>query len=657
MFKRNQGRVVVENLAPIVDGGRFPIVRQIGDSLTIEADLFADGHDQIIAELVVTDPFGKSHTRKFQSLAPGTDRFAAEIGILDSIGMWQWDIHAWIDTFQTWIDELDKKFEAGLGISLELAEGRILIQSAITQASSQGDTDSAQALSQFEMKLLDESIPLEKRVQTTKDAALKTYMHFHAPRGSVSCLDCQGRVRVDRKKAVFGAWYEIFPRSCAFAYGSHGTFQDLIRRLDEIAEMGFDVLYLPPIHPIGKTFRKGPNNSVVASQGDPGSPWAIGAEDGGHTSIHRDLGRLGDFQELRKVAAGHDMEIAMDIAFQCSPDHPWLREHPEWFSIRPDGSIRYAENPPKKYQDIHPLNFECEDWRALWNALRDVFLYWIGQGVKIFRVDNPHTKPFPFWEWVLEEISREHPDVIFLAEAFTRPKLMNRLAKTGFTQSYTYFTWRNDKQGLTEYFTELTQSSCNEYLRPNLFANTPDILHEFLQHGGPNAFRIRLILAATLGATYGIYGPPFEICENRPAKPGSEEYLNSEKYEIRTWDRDRPGNLKPLIRRINHIRKLNPALHSNTMLKFHDIDNSSIITYSKVTPDRLNRILMVINLDPYQTQIGVIEIPMSYFDLSPEREYFAHDLLTGDVYRWSGGRAYIELSPDRTAHVFRLEDS
>ncbi len=655
MSNPNSGRVIIENVTPDVDGGRFPIVRKLGDRIKIEADLFADGHDILAAELIVTNPSKVSRIHGFISLGPGLDRFVAELGVLNQIGMWQFKIHAWMDSFQTWIHEIEKKFEAGVSIKLELLEGQILIHDAKVSAHEAGDVAGSEVLGAYEIQLTDESSSLEKRLQLVKEKKLHEMMSRYGPRGQVSTLDSARLLRVDRERSVFGAWYEMFPRSSAFEYGRHGDFQDVIRRLPEIADMGFDVLYLPPIHPIGTQFRKGPNNSLVAGPDDPGSPWAIGSEAGGHTAIHAQLGTLDDFHQLVDACSKCDMEIALDIAFQCSPDHPWLKEHPEWFTIRPDGSIRYAENPPKKYQDIHPLNFECKDWQGLWNALRDIFIYWIKQGVKIFRVDNPHTKPFPFWEWCLEEIGRDHPDVIFLAEAFTRPKLMKRLAKAGFTQSYTYFTWRNDKLGLTEYFTELTQSSCNEYLRPNLFANTPDILHQFLQHGGPVAFRIRLILAATLGATYGIYGPPFELYENKPVKPNSEEYLNSEKYEIRTWDRNRPGNLKPLITRINHIRKLNTAMHSNELLKFHEVDNPSIIAYSKVTPHRSNRILTVVNLDPHQTQIGFVDVQMSHFDLSIDREYFAHDLITGDVYTWRGGKAYIELSPERTAHVFRIE--
>lgn len=649
------GRVIIENLSPEVDGGRFAVARCLGESLKVEVDLFADGHDRIAADLIVTDPAGTTFSQAFISNGPGHDRFHAEMGVLGSIGVWQLQVHAWMDHFNTWLNEIEKKFEAGVPIQLEMIEGRNLIRAAAENAAGNGDTDGAEVLARYEMQLGYENTAIERRVQLAREEELAFLMRSYAPRGAVSTLDSPRNVRVDAKKAVFGTWYELFPRSASFEHGTHGTFQDVIRRLDDIADMGFDVLYLPPIHPIGLQFRKGPNNSLGAGPNDPGCPWAIGSELGGHTAIHPELGTLDDFEELVDEAAKRRIEIAIDIAFQCSPDHPWLKEHPDWFTIRPDGSIRYAENPPKKYQDIHPLNFECYDWQNLWNALRDVFLYWVDKGVKIFRVDNPHTKPFPFWEWCLDEIRKTHPEVIFLSEAFTRPKLMKRLAKAGFTQSYTYFTWRNDKHGLIDYFTELTRSECREYLRPNLFVNTPDILHSFLQEGGPHAFRIRLVLAATLGATYGVYGPPFEICENKPAKPGSEEYVNSEKYEIKFWDRDRPGNIKPLIRRVNHIRKLNRALHNNETLKFHEIDNPNLIAYSKVTANRDNRILTIVNLNPYNTQVAGLTLEMNYFDISPDRDYFAHDLLTGDIYTWRGDRAYIELSPERTAHIFRLE--
>lgn len=655
MTTSHPGRVVIEKPSPEVDSGRFPAARCLGDPLVVAVDLYADGHDLLAAELLLTSPEGTTTRHALTSLGPGLDRYAASPCPLDSIGLWQWQVHAWIDRFQTWLHEIEKKFEASVPIHLELLEGRLLMESAATAAASAGANAASATLAAYALQCIDEAIPLEKRVQLAQEDALLKLMHQHAPRGSVSTLEQPRHVRVDTPKAVFSSWYEMFPRSASFEYGKHGTFQDVIRRLDEIADMGFDVLYLPPVHPIGHQFRKGPNNTLLAGPDDPGSPWAIGSALGGHTAILPELGTLDDFQALVEKAASLKMDVALDIAFQCSPDHPWVKDHPEWFTIRPDGSIRYAENPPKKYQDIHPLNFECDDWQNLWNALRDIFLYWAAQGVKIFRVDNPHTKPFAFWEWCLAQVREKHPECIFLSEAFTRPKLMKRLAKAGFTQSYTYFTWRNDKQGLTDYFTELTRTDCNEYLRPNLFANTPDILHAFLQEGGPVAFRIRLILAATLGASYGIYGPPFEICENKSLKPGSEEYLNSEKYEIRFWDRDRPGNLRPLLRRVNHIRHLNQALHSNESLEFHEIDNPNLIAYSKLTSDRRNRILTVVNLDPWHTQIGSLKIEMSYFDLSPSREYFAHDLLTGDIYTWRGDQAYIELTPERTAHIFRLE--
>ncbi len=649
------GRVIIENLEPDVDHGRFPVARCQGDKISWTVDLFADGHDHLAGEVVLTAPNGDVRHCPLTSLGHGLDRYRSEEATLDQIGTWTVDIHAWIEHFATWKDELVKKFEAEVPIGLELLEGSQLLHAAQKKAESHCDFETAGAIRSFAEKLKDERSPLGERVRAAEDPKLNELMNIFAPRHPLASLERPRTVRVDRERAVFGAWYELFPRSAAFEPGRHGTIRDVIRRLDDIREMGFDIVYLPPIHPIGIKFRKGPNNSLEAGPNDPGSPWAIGSELGGHTAIHKELGTLRDFQELVRESGARGMEIALDIAFQCAPDHPWVRDHPEWFRIRPDGSIRYAENPPKKYQDIHPLNFESPDWRNLWNALRDVFLYWVDQGVKVFRVDNPHTKPFPFWEWCLAEVRRKHPDVIFLSEAFTRPKLMKRLAKAGFTQSYTYFTWRNDKQGLTEYFTELTKSECREYLRPNLFANTPDILHAYLQEGGHAAFRVRAILAATLGATYGIYGPPFELCENVPVKPGSEEYLDSEKYEIRFWDRQRPGNLAGLIGRINRIRQSHPALHRNDTLMFHEVNAPELIAYSKITADRSDRILTVANLDPHHTRAGMVTIPLAHFALSAERDYAVHDLLTGDTYRWHGPTNYVELSPQRSAHVFRID--
>lgn len=654
MVNQRPGRVIIEKIQPNVDEGRFPLARVQGDILEFSVDLFADGHDFLAADLILTAPNGSERKSAFESLGPGLDRFAAKTSVLDQVGPWKVQVEAWIDEFATWVHEIEKKHEAGVNIDLETREGLILIHQAAENAASQSLTASEE-LKQIANAIIQDDIADQERVRLAQGENLARLMRLYAKRTSGQTLERPHGIRVDRERAVYGSWYELFPRSAGRNKGKHGTFQDVIAQLDDLATLGFHVIYLPPIHPIGLKFRKGPNNSLIAGPEDPGSPWAIGNETGGHKAIHQELGTLADFQQLVRESAARGMEIAIDIAFQCAPDHPWLKEHPEWFKTRPDGSIRYAENPPKKYQDIHPLNFECDDWQGLWNALRDIFLYWLGQGVRVFRVDNPHTKPFAFWEWCLEEVRKVDSGVIFLSEAFTRPKLKKRLAKAGFTQSYTYFTWRNTKSEITEYFTELTQSECREYLRPNLFANTPDILHAFLQDGGPVAFRIRLILAATLGATYGIYGPPFENCNGTPAKPGSEEYLDSEKYEIRHWDLHQPGNLRPLVRLINEIRTANVALQRNDSLKFHPIDNGNLIAYSKITEDRKNRILVIVNLNPYHTETGMLDLKNDYFDISPERDFFVRDLLSGDVYRWNGSRQYIEISPQRTAHLFVIE--
>jgi len=462
-------------------------------------------------------------------------------------------------------------------------------------------------------------------------------------------------VVVEREKARFSTWYELFPRSCSPQPGRHGTLRDCAAWLPYIASMGFDLIYLPPIHPIGRTFRKGKNNSVTAQPDDVGSPWAIGSMEGGHKSIHPELGTLEDFRQFVFKAAEYGLEVAIDIAFQCSPDHPYGREHPEWFRTRPDGTIQYAENPPKKYQDIYPLNFETSQWRELWEELKSVLEHWIHQGVRIFRVDNPHTKAFPFWEWVIRELKGQYPEVIFLAEAFTRPHVMYRLAKLGFSQSYTYFTWRNTKQELTDYFRELTGSDVREYLRPNLWPNTPDILPEFLQVGGRPAFMIRLVLAATLGASYGIYGPAFELCENTPREPGSEEYLNSEKYELKHRDLNSAWSLKDFIGRVNRIRSENPALQSNHSLRFHDTDNPALICYSKATDDLSNIIIVVVNLDAFHTQASWINLDLKTLGLAADHSFQAHDLLGEGRYLWQGARNYVELTPESLpAHILRV---
>jgi starch synthase (maltosyl-transferring) len=480
-------------------------------------------------------------------------------------------------------------------------------------------------------------------------------MARYSGRRFATTYDRSLRVVVDRERGRFSTWYELFPRSWSPEAGRHGTFRDVEAVLPRLASMGFDVLYLPPIHPIGRSFRKGRNNNVIAGPDAVGSPWAIGSEEGGHTAIHAELGTLDDFRRLVIRARELGIDLALDIAFQASPDHPYVTEHPEWFRGRPDGMIQYAENPPKKYQDIYPFDFESGNWRELWEELRDVVRFWVGQGIRIFRVDNPHTKPFRFWEWLIAEIKRDYPEAIFLAEAFTRPKVMYYLAKLGFSQSYTYFAWRNTRWELTEYFTELTQNEVREFFRPNLWTNTPDILTEYLQSGGRPAFVGRLILAATLGANYGMYGPAFELIEHQAVAPGSEEYLNSEKYEIRHWDHDRPESLRELIERVNAIRRDNRALQSDWSLRFHQVDNQQIIAYTKATDDLSNVILTVVNLDSYNTQSGWVELPLEALGIDPEQPYQVHDLLTGARYTWNGRWNYVELNPHAIpAHILQL---
>jgi starch synthase (maltosyl-transferring) len=463
-------------------------------------------------------------------------------------------------------------------------------------------------------------------------------------------------VVVDPEQARFSTWYEMFPRSCAGDTGRHGTFQDCEEWLPYVAEMGFDVLYFPPIHPIGHTNRKGKNNAVTAGPDDPGTPWAIGSEEGGHQTIHPQLGDLADFRRLMTKAREHGIEVAIDLAFQCSPDHPYVKEHPQWFHWRPDGTVQFAENPPKKYQDIYPLEFETDHWQTLWQELKSVVIFWIEQGVRIFRVDNPHTKPFAFWEWLISEVKTSHPEVLFLSEAFTRPKIMYQLAKLGFSQSYTYFTWRNVKWELTQYFTELTRTDLREFFRPNLWPNTPDILSDYLRDGGRPAFLTRLVLAATLGSSYGIYGPAFELCENHRKDTTSEEYLDSEKYELKHWDIANPNSLKGFIARVNQIRSENQALQSNVSLHFHEVDNDQLICYSKRTEDHSSVILVVVNLDYRYRQSGWVQLSADELGLGESEVYQVRDLLNDAVYRWQGTRNYVELDPRKTsAHIFRME--
>jgi starch synthase (maltosyl-transferring) len=644
-------RAVIEKVRPEIDGGQYPIKRTPGEKVEVTAYIFCDGHDVLGARLLY-----RAKSRSEWASAPMrelvNDQWAGEFRI-SAQETHVYTIQAWPDAFKSWVRDLKKRKDAGQDLSLEFLSGVGLIAAAASRAGKSEDGEKLRKTAE-RLRELHTTDP-KKAFGIAESEELASLMDRHPNIDAATLYERELIVEVDRERARFGAWYEMFPRSCTGDAARHGTFRSCIERLDYVAEMGFDVLYLPPIHPIGVVERKGRNNSLERSPDDVGSPWAIGSRLGGHTSIHPQLGTLEDLQELLAEAKKRGMEVALDLAFQCAPDHPYVREHPEWFRIRPDGSVQYAENPPKKYQDIYPLNFESEHAEALCEELKSVALFWARQGIRIFRVDNPHTKPFAFWEWLIGGVRGEHPEVIFLAEAFTRPKVMYRLAKAGFTQSYTYFAWRNTKWDLTEYFGELAETGVREFFRPNLWTNTPDILTEYLQFGGRPAFVIRLCLAATLGASYGIYGPAFELFENRPLHPGSEEYLDSEKYQIRAWDIGRADSLRELIAKINGIRKDNGALQSDGSLRFHSVDNEQILAYSKMSEDRSNVIVVVANLDPHHKQSGWIDLPLDYFQLDLHQEYQMHDLVTEDRYLWQGPRNYVELDPQRMpAHIFRL---
>jgi starch synthase (maltosyl-transferring) len=638
-------RAVIENVSPRVDGGRFPVKRCVDDVLAIEADVFIDGHD--VPRCVLRHRRrGEERWNETEMQALGNDRWRAQFRLPD-IGVYEYAIAAWADAFVTWRKDVERWTERA-DIELALRAGAALV----AQAAARAQGNDARLLGAWSENLA-AAVPPEERRALALDEALAALARRYPDRSLETVCEPLAVV-VDPPLARFSTWYEMFPRS-AGSRGRHGSFADCEARLAYVAQMGFDVLYLPPIHPIGTTKRKGRNNSVHCSPGDPGSPWAIGAGDGGHKAINSQLGTAEEFRALVKAARLRGIEIALDIAFQCSPDHPYVREHPEWFRHRPDGTVQFAENPPKKYEDIYPFNFETEDWRALWEEMKDVFLHWIGEGVRIFRVDNPHTKPFAMWEWLIADVKTLHPDVLFLSEAFTRPKIMHRLAKLGFSQSYTYFTWRNTKAELVEYFTELAHSPSREYFRPNVWPNTPDILHEYLQRGGRPAFAVRLILAATLAASYGIYGPAFELAEHTAREPGSEEYRDSEKYELRSWDIESARSLRPLIARMNAIRRANRALQQDARLAFYPTDNDQILCYAKSTEDRSNVILTVVNIDPRYPQSGWVNLDLHGLGLPHDQPYEVHDLLSDARFRWQGARNYVALAPgDMPAHVLRL---
>jgi starch synthase (maltosyl-transferring) len=637
-----RSRVVVEGVTPQIDGGRFAVKRVVGDRVRVEADVFGDGHDLVRAHLLYRR-VGQPEWRTAEMTALGNDHWTASF-VVEQPGFHEYTVAGEVDHFLTWRSELKKRADAGQDLDLPLKTGALLIEAAAKRATKE---EAAQLLA-FAEKVRGGS------TEAAFDETLLEIMNRNPETEMQTRYERTLRVWVDRERARFSSWYELFPRSWGKP-GQHGTLRDVAAELDYVEEMGFDVLYLPPIHPIGRSFRKGKNNTTEAKPGDVGSPWAIGAKEGGHLAILPELGTFADLEYLIEELSGRRMELALDIAFQCAPDHPWITEHPEWFKKRADGSIQYAENPPKKYQDIYPLDFESSDWQGLWDALKEVFMFWAEKNVRIFRVDNPHTKAFPFWEWVIAEVQTVYPDAIFLAEAFTRPRVMERLAKLGFTQSYTYFTWRNTKVELMQYMTELTKTEVSEYMRPNFWPNTPDILPFGLQTGGPHAFKSRLVLAATLSSNYGMYGPAFELGENIRFKEGSEEYLNSEKYEIKRWDREAPNSLRPLITLLNEARRANRALQRNENLIFHPTDNAQIMAYSKATADGSDVVLTIVSLDPVNTQAGFVTLDLAALGLKDGTTFNVFDLLANRGYRWQGSRNYVELRPyEVPAHVFEV---
>ncbi len=648
MQQEGRTRVIIERVTPEVDGGRFPAKRSLGEMVSVEADIFCDGQDVLSARLLYR-PSKEGEWADIPMTHFDNDRWRGEFRptMLES---YTFTIEAWVDRFLTWQRDLKKKVDAKLDVSVELLMGAEHVSQAAARA---GSADARRLNAWAETLKTGGDTAAVRRMAL--GAPLRAAMSRCQERRFATALGRELQVTIDPERASFSAWYEMFPRSTSPDPKRPGTFKDCEARLPYLREMGFDVLYLPPIHPIGSTSRKGPNNTLTVKPSDPGSPWAIGAAEGGHKSVHPELGTLEDFRHLVQEAKQQGIDVALDIAFQCSPDHPYVHEHPQWFRHRPDGAIQYAENPPKKYEDIFPFDFESEDWRGLWEELKSVFLFWIEQGVHIFRVDNPHTKSLRFWEWAIGEINAQHADTIFLAEAFTRPKVMHYLAKLGYTHSYTYFTWKNTKVELTEYFTELAQQSLGDFFRPNVWTNTPDILHEYLQRGGKPAFVSRVVLASTLAPNWGMYGPPYELMEHTPREHGSEEYLNSEKYQVRHWNLSAPASLKGLIAQLNRIRKEHPALRNLRSLHFHEIDNDQLLCYSKTDENRSDVVLVVVNLDYKNTQSGWVNLTLERLGLAENVTYQAHDLLTGERFTWSGARNYVKLDPKiLPAHVLHL---
>ncbi len=643
-------RVVIENVKPEIDAGAFPAKRVVGEKVEVFADIFSDGHDSLSAQLLyryATDTVWTSVPMQSRV----NDRWCAEFTV-NKMGSYVYTVEGWVDHFRTWQRDIKKKYDAGQDLRIDLMTGLGHVAKAINRVT---DDNVRQAITLLRNQLeVAVGRSDAEAVALALGQELTDLIERSPDRSLATTYGKELEVIVDIPRALFSTWYEFFPRSVPAAEGGHGTFKDCEKLIPVIKEMGFDVIYLPPIHPIGTTKRKGKDNTTEAAPDDVGSPWAIGSSEGGHDAIHPALGTIKDFEQFVKKAKEQGIDVALDLALQCSPDHPYVKEHPTWFHWRPDNTVQFAENPPKKYEDIYPLNFETEEWKALWEEIRRVVRFWIAKGVRIFRVDNPHTKPFAFWQWLISDIRNAHPEVFFLAEAFTRPKIMNRLGKVGFAQSYTYFTWRYTKREFIEYLTELTRSDLRDLNRPNFWPNTPDILPEHLQYGGRPAFIMRYLLAATLSSNIGIYGPAFELCVSE-AIPGKEEYRNSEKYEIKKWGLDDPNNLRDVITRINRIRRENRELQNTWNLEFFETDNDNLLCYGKTSEDGENSLIIVVNLDPFHTQSGWVKLPVQELSLGEHQPYMVHDLISDDKYMWEGERNFVEINPQlMPGHIFRL---
>lgn len=639
--------ILIEDVRPQIDCGRYPVKREVGDRVDVSADIFRDGHDAIAAALQYRTR-DESTWREEEMRFIDNDRWGASFKVNENT-TYHYRIEAFPHHVDSWQDEIDKKLRAGLDVASELLEGFQLFDEIASRAS--GD----------DLAVIDDALAAA-RSPASQQAAVDILREAKVRNAARRNLSRAGRavtaeldVTVDRIAARFAAWYSMFPRSAGTVAGQSATFQDVENQLPRIAGMGFDVLYFTPIHPISTSKRKGRNNSLISVEGDPGVPYAIGSDEGGHDAIHPDLGTLDDFRHLVDEAARYSMEIALDVALQGSPEHPWLKEHPDWFYIRPDGTIKFGENPPKKYEDMYPLNFQSDSWREIWDEMLRIILFWVDHGVKTFRVDNPHTKPTAFWEWLISEVHREHPEVIFLSEAFTRPKVMKALAKAGFAQSYTYFTWRNFKQELREYGEELTQTEMKDFFRANFFTNTHDILPPILQEGGPAAFKFRLVLAATMSPAYGIYSG-YELCENTPV-PGREEYLNSEKYEYKVWDWDRPGNITDYVSQVNAIRRDHPALHEYENLRFVETSDDNVLAYYKATEDLTDIVLVIVNLDPFHTHESMVSLPLAPIGVDPDGQVRAHELLSNETFLWTGSEQHVRLDPNHNpSMIFRIQE-